>query len=197
MGDEEDSREGGTEDVTYHAREPDAGNAVAARAVDEARDDERERDEEDDLAGEASDDGNPGLVDRLEELRIGDCEGDKRGESHEVAKGRDADSEDGLLGIEAADDEAWESQGESRTHDAEGHADLEGEEPDLLEAVVARGTVVVAGYRLHALAYAEEHHEDEAGSRVDDTIDSHGVVAAILGELHIKDRHDGEGSHIH
>ena len=105
MGDEEDSREGGTEDVTYHAREPDAGNTVAARAVDEARDDERERDEEDDLAGEASDDGNPGLVDRLEELRIGDCKGDKRGESHEVAKGRDADSEDGLLGIEAADDE--------------------------------------------------------------------------------------------
>ena len=197
LGPEECGGEHGAEEVADGAGDPHAREPVAAALHHEVGDDEHQRDEEEDLAREGGDDGDPRLVDRLEELRIGDGEGDERHHHVEVAHGRHAEVEEGVAVGEGAENDAGHDECEQGPEGADNEGDLEGEGVDVAQAVVVSGAVVVAGDGLHALAEAEDEHDEEGAVGVDDAVGAHGEVAAVADELPVEEGDDERGGKVH
>ena len=78
-------------------RSPDTRQAVAAGIDEDGRDEVNHRGEEEHLAREAGDDGDPRLVDALEEVGIGDGETHQREHHHHETHGRYANLNEFLL----------------------------------------------------------------------------------------------------
>lgn len=102
LGEKEDCGEGGTKEVGDGAAEPDTRETLVAGTHEEGWHKEHEGNEEEDLSREAGNDGYPGLVDGLEELRIDNGVAYERAEDHEIAHGGDGDGDELLVGGEAA-----------------------------------------------------------------------------------------------
>ena len=67
----------------------------------------------------------------------------------------------------------------------------------MAQAVIVAGTVVVAGDGLHALAEAEDEHDEEHGVVVHDAVGPHGKVAAIADKLTVEQGHHERGGEVH
>lgn len=85
------------------AGEPDARQSVVAGIGEKQGHDINQRQQEQQLARKAGEDGNPGLVYRLEEVGVDDGEGNQREHYHHKAHSRSADAEKFGIGGEDFD----------------------------------------------------------------------------------------------
>ena len=194
---EQNGGEHGAHHVGDGAGGPDAREPVHSRVGEQHRHDVGQRQQEEELPRQAGDDGDPGLVDGLEEVGVDDGEPDEREHHHQEAHRAFADVQQFGVGGEDFNHRDGEQAGDDASGESDEDADLHREHIDVLEAVGVAGAVVVAGDGLHTLADAEDEHHHQSAEGVHDAVGAHGKVAAVAQQLVVEHRHHEGGADVH
>ena len=197
LGEKQDGSQYRTHHVGDGTGSPDAGEPVHAHVGENHRDEVCQRQQEYELSGKAGRDGNPGLVDGLEEVGVDDGETDEREHHHQEAHGGFSNLDKFRIRGEDFHHAGWE---EARYHTAEQtdeDANPHGEEIDVFKSVGEPRAIVVAGDGLHALADTEDEHHHEAAEGVHNAVSSYSQIAAVAQQLAIQHGYDKRSTHIH
>lgn len=194
---EQVASEYGTEYVREGAAEEDTHQAIPAHRLKNRGNDEDHWGENQHLTRETGDDGNPRLIDALEELRVGDSEADEWRHDKDKAQGGHTDGLQFGIAGEGHREITGHEEDEQRAYDTDGDITLHGKGINLTQAIEAAGTVIVTGNRLHTLADADDEHDDKRAERVGYTVGGHGIVTAIIQQLVIEQGGDGRACYVH
>ena len=189
--------ESGTEDVGEGAAGKDSHKAIEAKAFINRGDDIDHRDENKHLARKRGDDGDPRLINALEELRVGDGKADERRHDEHVAQRWHTEVNKLGIGSKCHGQITGYEEYEQGAEDADGDIALHGQLEDFAQTIQSARAVVISCNRLHTLADAYDKHDDQRAERVGYTAGSYGIIATVMQQLIVEQRSYSRACHIH
>lgn len=129
---QQNQRQHCTEDIRHGAGTEHSRKAVKTQILIDYRHEIHHRDEEDDLSREAGDDGNPRLVDTLEEVRVYYSKGNERRHHGDIRQCHLRDIKQKCVVGERHRDDTRHGATDNSRHNAKNHAYFHGQDIDLL-----------------------------------------------------------------